>query len=117
LLLIGTLVAEDKDGNVIKKARASDIFRKTSAGARAGAGTIARKPIVIILILAAVAIVVFLLYIQISSQSYKITYYNALWNQSLAELRSGNATLDEYCINPVHDENLCNQFMSLQYKN
>lgn len=24
-----------------------------------------------------------------------------------------NTQADEYCINPVHDENLCNQFMSL----
>ena len=106
---------EDEDENIIKRAKARDIYKKTSAGAR----TIARKPIVIILIIAAIALGVFLLYtlFQFSNQSYKIEDFNALWNQSLADLRSGNTTIDEYCTKRVHDENFCNRFKSLQYLN
>jgi len=89
-----------------------DVVKKTSADAR----TIARKPIVIILIIGAIALGVFLLYtqIQFSNQS-KIENFNASWNQSLADLRSGNTTLDEYCTKGVHDEDFCNRFKSLQY--
>jgi predicted PurR-regulated permease PerM len=92
-----------------------NIVRRTTARAR----TIASKPIVIILIIAAIVLVVFLLYtqIQVGNESYKIENYEALWNQSLANFRSGNTTIDEYCINRVHDEDFCNRFMSLQYFN
>jgi hypothetical protein len=78
---------------------------------------LASKPIVTTLIIVAIVLGGFLLYsqIQLSNQSYKIENFNALWNQSLADLRSGNTTIDEYCINRVHDEDLCNRFMSLQY--
>jgi cytochrome c-type biogenesis protein CcmH/NrfG len=107
------LLAEGKDENIIKRARAS--FKRTRAGA--GVGTIVRKRIVIILIILAIALVVLLLYTQIyfGNQSYKVENYNALWNQSLADLRSGNTTIDEYCINRVHDLDFCNRFNSLQY--
>jgi hypothetical protein len=84
---------------------------------RVGINVLASKPIVTILIIVAIVLGGFLLYsqIQLSNQSYKIENFNALWNQSLADLRSGNTTIDEYCINRVHDEDLCNRFMSLQY--
>jgi hypothetical protein len=80
-------------------------------------GILARRPILIILIIGAIALGGFLLYsqIQLSNQSYKIENYNALWNQSLADLRGGNTSIDEYCNSPVHDEDLCNRFMNLQY--
>jgi hypothetical protein len=59
----------------------------------------------------------FLVYsqIQLSNQSYKVENYNALWNQSLVDLRGGNTSIVEYCNSPVHDEDLCNRFMNLQY--
>ena len=84
---------------------------------RVGINVLASKPIVTTLIIVAIVLGGFLLYsqIQLSNQSYKIENFNALWNQSLADLRSGNTTIDEYCINRVHDEDLCNRFMSLQY--
>ena len=80
-------------------------------------GILARKPILIILIIGAIVLGGFLLYsqIQLSNQSYKIENYNALWNQSLADLRGGNTSMDEYCNSPAHDEDLCNRFMNLQY--
>ena len=80
-------------------------------------GILAGRPIVVLLIIGAIVLGGFLLYsqIQLSNQSYKIENFNALWNQSLADLRSGNTSIDEYCLNRVHDEELCNRFMSLQY--
>ena len=80
-------------------------------------GILARKPILIILIIGAIVLGGFLVYsqIQLSNQSYKVENYNALWNQSLADLRGGNASIAEYCNSPVHDEDLCNKFMNLQY--
>jgi hypothetical protein len=82
-------------------------------------GIFSRRPIVVVLIIGVIILGGVLLYtqFQLSNQSYKIENFNALWNQSLADLRSGNATIDEYCNNRVHDENLCNQFMNLQYMN
>ena len=84
---------------------------------KVGINMLASKPIVTTLVIVAIVLGGFLLYsqIQLSNQSYKIENFNALWNQSLADLRSGNTTIDEYCINRVHDEDLCNRFMSLQY--
>lgn len=78
---------------------------------------LARKPILIILIIGAIVLGGFLVYsqIQLSNQSYKVENYNALWNQSLADLRGGNTSIAEYCNSPVHDEDLCNKFMNLQY--
>lgn len=80
-------------------------------------GIVARKPILIILIIGAIVLGSFLVYsqIQLSNQSYKVENYNALWNQSLADIRGGNASMVEYCNSPVHDEDLCNRFMNLQY--
>ena len=80
-------------------------------------GIVARKPILIILIIGAIVLGSFLVYsqIQLSNQSYKVENYNALWNQSLVDLRGGNASIVEYCNSPVHDEDLCNRFMNLQY--
>ena len=86
---------------------------------RVGINLLARKPIVTTLVIVAIVLGGFLLYsqIQLTNQSYKIENFNAAWNQSLADLRSGNTSLDEYCINRVHDEELCNRFMNLQYMN
>jgi hypothetical protein len=84
---------------------------------RVGINMLARKPIVTTLVIVAIVLGGFLLYsqIQLSNQSYKIENFNANWNQSLADLRSGNTSIDEYCNNRVHDEDLCNRFMNLQY--
>jgi hypothetical protein len=84
---------------------------------RVGINLLARKPIVTTLVIVAIVLGGFLLYsqIQLTNQSYKIENFNAAWNQSLADLRNGNTSLDEYCINRVHDEELCNRFMNLQY--
>ena len=104
-----------KASKITDEGKSTEIVNKTGAGAR----TVLRKPIVIILIIAAIAIVVVLLSTQtyFSSQSNKIENYNALWNQSLADLRSGNTTVGEYCINRVHDEDFCNRLKSLEYMN
>jgi hypothetical protein len=82
-------------------------------------GILGRRPIVIVLIVGAIVLSGFLLYsqIQLSNQAYKIENFNALWNQSLADLRSGNTSIEEYCNNRVHDEDICNRFKSLQYMN
>ena len=95
----------ESPGKVEKKSTGSDIFL--------------RKPIVVILIIGVIILGSFLVYtqFQLSNQSYKIQNFNALWNTSLADLRSGNTTIDEYCNNRVHDENLCNQYRNLQYMN
>lgn len=92
-----------------------DVLRKTNARARA----IARKPIVIIMIIALIALCLISLYMQIqsSNESYKIENFNAIWNHSLADFRSGNTTIVEYCTKRVHDEDFCNRFSSLQYLN
>ena len=86
---------------------------------RVGVNMLPHKPIVITLVIVAIVLGGFLLYsqMQLSNQSYKIENFNANWNQSLADLRSGNTSIVEYCNNPVHDEDLCNQFKSLQYMN
>ena len=86
---------------------------------RTSTGIFSRRPIVVVLIIGVIILGGVLLYtqFQLSNQSYKIENFNALWNESLADLRSGNATIDEYCNNRVHDENLCNQFRNLQYMN
>jgi len=86
---------------------------------RTSTGIFSRRPIVVVLIIGVIILGGVLLYtqFQLSNESYKIENFNALWNESLADLRSGNATIDEYCNNRVHDENLCNQFRNLQYMN
>ncbi|MDW0265622.1 MAG: hypothetical protein QOA06_10920 [Nitrososphaeraceae archaeon] len=102
-----------KAEKIADEGTSSEIVKKTKAGAL----TILRKPIVIIIIIAAIALVVVLLYtqIQFNNQANKIENNNALWNQSLADLRSGNSTVGEYCISPVHDEDFCNRLKSLEY--
>ena len=102
-----------KAAKIADEGASSEIVKKTWAGAR----PILRKPIVIIIIIAAIALIVVLLYTQIhfNNQANKIENINALWNQSLADLRSGNSTVGEYCISPVHDEDFCNRLQSLEY--
>jgi hypothetical protein len=106
---------QEKTSKIVDKGKSSEIIKKTKEDAL----TILRKPIMIILIIVAIVLVVFLIYTQLnlSDQSYKIENYEALWNQSLADLHSGNSTIDQYCINRVHDVDLCNRFWSLQYFN
>ena len=106
-------MAEDKDRDLIKEAKYSDIVRRSTARAR----TMVLKPIVIVIIIAAITLVAFLLYAQTYSRNefYKIENYNALYNQSLADFRSGNLTINEYCFKSLHDEEFCNQYKSLQY--
>ena len=86
---------------------------------RVGINLLTHKPIVTMLVIVAIVLGGFLLYsqMQLSNQSYKVENFNANWNQSLADLRSGNTSIVEYCNNRVHDEDLCNQFKSLQYMN
>ena len=86
---------------------------------RTSTGIFSRRPIVVVLIIGVIILGGVLLYtqFQLSNQSYKIENFNALWNQSLGDLRSGNTTIEEYCNNRVHDENLCKQFRDLQYMN
>jgi hypothetical protein len=106
---------QEKTAKIVDKGKSSGIVKKTKEGAL----TILRKPIMVILIIVAIVLIVFLVYTQIylRDQSYKIENYEALWNQSLADLRSGNSTIDQYCINRVHDDDLCNRFKSLDYFN
>jgi hypothetical protein len=80
-------------------------------------GILRRRPIIIVLAIGIITLGVFLLYsvIQLNNESYKAENYNVFWNQSLADLKGGNITMDEYCTNRVHDEQFCNQFASLQY--
>jgi cell division protein FtsL len=84
---------------------------------RVGISMLPHKPIVTTLVIVAIVLGGFLLYsqMQLSNQSYKIENFNANWNQSLADLRSGNTSIVEYCNNRVHDQDLCNRFMNLQY--
>ena len=84
---------------------------------RVGINMLPHKPIVTTLVIVAIVLGGFLLYsqMQLSNQSYKIENFNANWNQSLADLRSGNTSIVEYCNNRVHDQDLCNRFMNLQY--
>ena len=102
-----------KAAKIADEGKSSEIVKRTGAGARA----ILRKPIVIIIIIAAIALIVVLLYTQIhfNNQANKIENNKALWNQSLADLRSGNSTVGEYCISSVHDEDFCNRLKSLEY--
>jgi hypothetical protein len=77
------------------------------------------KPIVVILIIVAIALAVLLIYTAIlyASQTYKIEYYNELWNNALGDLRNGTMSVTEYCKQAVHDQELCDQFGNLQYRN
>ena len=86
---------------------------------RVGINMLTHKPIITTLVIVVIVLGGFLLYsqMQLSNQSYKIENFNANWNQSLADLRSGNTSIVEYCNNRVHDEDLCNRFMNLQYMN
>lgn len=101
-----------KAENVANAAKSSEIAKKTGAGARALFG----NPIVILFIIAAIILVVVLLLFNSGNQS-KMENFNALWNQSLAGLRSGNMTVGEYCVEPVHDEDFCSRLKDLEYMN
>lgn len=109
-------IAEHEPTGVNRDQHTLDKVEKRIGGTTIS-GILVRKPILIILIIGAIVLGGFLLYsqIQLNNQSYKIENYNALWNQSLADLRGGNTSMDEYCNSPVHDEDLCNRFMNLQY--
>jgi hypothetical protein len=71
-------------------------------------GMVSRKLIIVGLVIVAVILAGYLIYsqIQFNNQAYKIENFNALWNQSLDDLRNGNTTIIEYCNNRVHDVNL-----------
>jgi hypothetical protein len=113
-----TSIAENEPTGVDRDQNASEKIEKKIGGTTIP-GIVARKPILIILIIGIILLGSFLVYsqIQLSNQSYKVENYNALWNQSLADLRGGNASIAEYCNRLVHDEDLCNRFMNLQYFN
>jgi hypothetical protein len=76
------------------------------------------RPIVVILIIVAIALAVLLIYTAFlyASQTYKIKYYNELWNNALGDLRNGTVSVTEYCNQPVHDQKLCDQFGNLEYR-
>ena len=111
-----TNIAENEPTGVDRDQNASEKVEKKIGGITIP-GIVARKPILIILIIGIILLGGFLVYsqIQLSNQSYKVENYNALWNQSLADLRGGNASIAEYCNTLVHDDDLCNRFMNLQY--
>jgi hypothetical protein len=76
------------------------------------------RPMVVILIIVAIALAVLLIYTAFlyASQTYKIDYYNELWNNALGDLRNGTVSVTEYCNQAVHDQKLCDQFGNLQYR-
>jgi hypothetical protein len=80
--------------------------------------TLRGKPIVVILIIVAIALAVLLIYAAVlyASQTYKIEYYNELWNNALGDLRNGTMSVTEYCNQAVHDQELCDQYGNLEYK-
>ncbi|CAN5465853.1 hypothetical protein BH18THE1_BH18THE1_18240 [soil metagenome] len=89
----------------------------TTEKSKASINMIARKPIMTALIIVAIVLGGFLVYtlVQYGNQSYKIENFNALWNASLGDLRSGNVSVTEYCNQGVHDQNFCDQFWNLKY--
>jgi hypothetical protein len=103
---------EQRTSKFVDAENSSEFAKKTGAGAR----TVLRNPIVILLIIAVIAIVIILLLFNSSNES-KNENFSALWNQSLADLRSGNMTVGEYCVGPVHDEDFCNRLKDLDYMN
>ena len=76
------------------------------------------KPLVAILIIVAISLAAILIYMALlyTSQSYKIVHYNALWNNSLTDLRNGTVSVAEYCNQEVHDQQLCDQYWNLKYR-
>jgi hypothetical protein len=76
------------------------------------------RPMVVILIIVAIALAVLLIYTAFlyASQTYKIDYYNELWNNALGDLRNGTVSVTEYCNQAVHDQKLCDQFGNLEYR-
>ncbi len=85
----------------------------------AAINTLRGKPMVVILIIVAIALAVLLIYTAVlyASQTYKIEYYNTLWNNALGDLRNGTMSVTEYCKQAVHDQELCDQFGNLDYRN
>ena len=86
--------------------------------AKAAINLLGGKPIVTVLIIMAIVLGVLLLItlVQYGNQAYKIQNFNALWNNSLSDLRNGNVSLTEYCNQRVHDQKLCDQFWNLKYR-
>jgi len=76
------------------------------------------KPIIVILIIVAIALAIILIYtlVHYASQTYKIDYYNGRWNNSLTDLRNGTISVSEYCNQEIHDQELCDQFWNLKYR-
>jgi hypothetical protein len=76
------------------------------------------RPMVVILIIVAIALAVLLIYTAFlyASQTYKIDYYNELWNNALGDLRNGTVSVTEYCNQAVHDQKVCEQFWNLEYR-
>jgi hypothetical protein len=85
----------------------------------AAINTLRGKPIIVLLIIVAIALAVLLIYTAVlyASQTYKIDYYNTLWNSALDDLRNGTMSVTEYCKQAVHDQDLCDQFGNLEYRN
>ena len=76
------------------------------------------KPLVAILIIIAITLAALLIYTALlyTNQSYKVEHYNALWNNSLTNLRNGTVSVTEYCNQDVHDQQLCDQYWNLKYR-
>lgn len=76
------------------------------------------KPLVAILIIIAITLFALLIYTALlyTNQSYKVVHYNALWNNSLTDLRNGTVSVTEYCNQDVHDQQLCDQYWNLKYR-
>jgi len=76
------------------------------------------KPLVVILIIVVIVLAAILIYTAIlyTSQSYKVVHYNGLWNNSLTDLRNGTISVTEYCNQEVHDQQLCDQYWNLKYR-
>jgi hypothetical protein len=103
--------------------KGSDTFRQhkinrlTTEKGKGVYNMMTRKPIVTVLIIGAVILVGISLYTlaQNGDQPNKIENSKALWNQSLASLRSGNVSVTEYCNQNPHDQQLCDLYWNLKY--
>ena len=93
------------------------VSRATTKKGKDVFNTMARKPIVPILIIGAIVLVGIVLYalVQYGNQSYKVETFNASWNQSLGGLRNGNVSVTEYCNHDPHDQKLCDIFWKLKF--
>ena len=103
---------EQRTSKISDKGNSSEFAKTTGSSTR----TILRNPIVILTIIVVIAIFITLLVFNSSNES-KNENLSALWNQSLSDLRSGNMTVGEYCLGPVHDEDFCNRLKDLNFMN